>query len=417
MTRLRESVIGMMVQRKHIDSREDRLKNHLHAQKLNNIAASCIDVGQYGKAVAVLVKALCLSPIDENNDSSRAFNEGDICSCPRCSLDECIAYSEDRAAALAAREQRYRGTNCYGCADNNCKTKKRRIDVAATDENTSYGSHERYESTIGYTHRRPIYVPPAVCNEGHIMGSMLSLIITFNLALASHLQVISNSLSHPDCELTEERRVKLLKVLRLYELAYRWQEDFYQQEDKRNDLNSSSSSLGEKSYYGSGNESTTTTNGTASPINGDSNKYSSLRFDMIICNNLSEIHRMLQNDSKQEKCLEHLLSLLMVVVDWQRDRTFEDPHDDEEFNNNALEQQQQRHENESQEEFQDRNCASLNSSHSSLGLFDLAEIEDRQEEEPERSGKRERSTAYMQLDGFWKNITPFLLQNNCAEAA
>ena len=405
-------MIRKMVQRKHSDTKEDHLKNHFHAQKLNNIAASCIDAGQHGKAVTILVKALCLSPINGNSDFSVAIEEGDVCTCRRCSLDECITYSEERAATLVARKQRYRAVNCCGSAASSCISKKRRIDVVPTDQSTFSGGEEENEKTIGYTHRRPIYVPPNVCSEAHVMGSTLSLIITFNLALSSHLRVIS--CIHSDSK-NEERQAKLVKVLRLYELAYRWQEKFYQHQHECNDLNSSCSSLGEKTQQGTDYQSTRTSPaGTASPQNGSSNECGSLRFDIIVCNNLSEIHRMLQNHSKQEKCLEHLLSLLMYVVDSQRDRAFENPHEDAEGNDNALEAQG----NASHPEESDaRNCNSSNASDSSPGLFDLADLEDGQETEPEQRGKRKRNTTYMQLEGFWKNITPFLLQNNCAEVA
>lgn len=116
----------------------------------------------------------------------------------------------------------------------------------------------------GYVYKQPIRVSPQTMEEGHSMGVVLPLILTFNLALAHHLDAI-------ECD--EIDRSKLQRVLRLYELAYRWQ---VEEQDVQSE---------------------------------------SLRFTMVIANNLGEIHRVVSNHEKHQKCLEHLLSTLMFLVD------------------------------------------------------------------------------------------------------
>ena len=49
-----------------------------------------------------------------------------------------------------------------------------------------------------------------------------------------------------------------------------------------------------------------------------SNRSSNLRIAMIILNNVGEIHRVAGDDSKHEKCLQYLLSTVMLMIDNRR---------------------------------------------------------------------------------------------------
>ena len=102
----------------------------------------------------------------------------------------------------------------------------------------------------------------------HALGSIFPLVVTFNMALVHHLSGI-------ECHKDKERRRKLQKSLKLYELAYRWQME---------------------------------------------EEIDSLAFTMIIANNLSEIHRIAKNEQKHHKCLQNLLSTMMYVVIADYDR-------------------------------------------------------------------------------------------------
>jgi hypothetical protein len=116
----------------------------------------------------------------------------------------------------------------------------------------------------GYIYRRAIRVSQCSMQEEHSMGATLSLIIIFNLALAHHLSAIQQQMC----------RRRLQKALQLYELAYQLQLEEQQEQ-----------------------------------------QVSSLRFTMIIANNLGEIHRAVNNNSKHVMCLQHLLSTMMYLVD------------------------------------------------------------------------------------------------------
>ncbi len=208
----------------------------LLAQNLNNRAAHCIEIGQYDVAVNNLVKALKLvgqPRRDHGDEISSTDVENYTCPCQYCSLDYCMTHSQQTA------RQSQSISNDYDCKSD-----------------STYGG--------GYVYRQPIRVAPQTMDHGHSMILVLPLILTFNLALAHHLNAIDNQCID---------RSKLQRVLRLYELAYRWQ---IEEEDIQTE---------------------------------------SLRFTMVIANNLGEIHRLVSNHEKHQKCLEHLLSTLMFMVD------------------------------------------------------------------------------------------------------
>jgi len=186
--------------------------NHLQAQRFNNIAATCmIEHGQqsknYEKALSILETALriCDKEKDQEDVHEHFY---DVCSCHSCSIDNLISVS----------------SKCE--SDNN----------DMHDDNNNDGTH---------IYQRPIYV-----QEGHNMGSSLTHIIAFNLALVHHLRfVLANNKDDTD--------ILINKALEYYELAY--------------ECNLSDTC--------------------------------SLRFDEMICNNLSHIYRY-QEQTEEERTFQ-----------------------------------------------------------------------------------------------------------------
>lgn len=221
--------------------------HQLLAQKLNNRAAECIEVGQYSMAIGNLVRALKISEeaagsMDvDNEDEDNETQSPPCCSCQFCCLDYCMTYSQQ---------------------------------VSRQSETSSCTSDDGKNECGGYVYQRPIRVSPQTMTEGHSMGSVLPLILTFNLALAHHLAALPSNATHDVAD-----KAKLQRVLRLYELAYRWQ------------------------------------------FEEESIQAESLRFTIVIANNLGEIHRAVSNRDKHQKCLEHLLSTLMFMVDCHQTST------------------------------------------------------------------------------------------------
>ena len=71
---------------------------NLFAQKLNNSAVLCIEIGQYDRAIAMLAKALRLSELHSDDRM-----EDTACLCQDCTLDGCISYSEDNTPSCVVK--------------------------------------------------------------------------------------------------------------------------------------------------------------------------------------------------------------------------------------------------------------------------------------------------------------------------
>ena len=102
---------------------------------------------------------------------------------------------------------------------------------------------------------------------------------------------------------------------------------------------------------------------------------SSIRFNMIICNNLSHIHCLVSNHSKHKQCLEHLLSQVMVALEYKTRTTSSPP-------------------------------SSNNDQHQDYGAAAAA-----------AAAATEDYTLLMDLDGFLQSASSLILQEKCAKAA
>ena len=200
--------------------------HHQQAQRWNNKAAQCIEIGgrpHYQKAISILAKALRLSGEEQDQDAV-------VCTCHYCSIDGCIVSNDDD----------YNGTT-----------------TTEMNEDNSDGS------TID---EKPIYV-----YEGHNMGSTLTYIIAFNLAIAHHLTAME--MANNDEEKNEKDVIKQEKIintaLQFYELAY-----------ECNLTNTCS-----------------------------------MRFDMIICNNLSHIYRHQEQQQQTTAQQQHIVVAVEVEVE------------------------------------------------------------------------------------------------------
>ena len=132
------------------------------------------------------------------------------------------------------------------------------------------------------------------------MGRTLFLIITFNLGLAHHLQAttkptpaketltISEESSRGLQPTNDSKNKMITKALQLYEIADNWHSRIV------------------ASRPATGQDCDTAASGIQS-----------IRFRMILANNLSHIHHMSSNHAEQQVFLEHLLSTVMVAVEYQ----------------------------------------------------------------------------------------------------
>lgn len=335
--------------------------SHLYAQQLNNSAALCIEIGHYSRAISSLQKALELNRCHTKVWKDRGQ---EVCKCYKCTLDACITFSENTPSET---------TTAFNGGSNSRNNKRRKVRCSpkkssafwkpssyklqqkspTQDEDGAYKesisrslrplSHPKYPidnrdsenyQSGGYIYRRPIRV-----SEGHAMGTTLYLIVIFNLALAHHLQIASSSSKN-----TEGRAKSVNRTLTLYELAHKWQLNLL---CTRDTTNATTRATKEALLISPPSPPTSFTAVT------------SIRFNMMIRNNLSQIHRLIGNHSKHKRCLELLLSTVMAVT-----------------------------------EFKSRTAMSREISNGT------------------------KDPRYMELDGFLQNVTPLILRKgHCADIA
>jgi hypothetical protein len=197
------------------------------------------------------------------------------------------------------KEKHYVGDNCQPSSRHGCKDEK--INNVEFDRD-SYGNYEYQHQTPpvienqdGFVYRRPLLLPKCCIEGGQYMGISLPLIILYNLGLAHHLKAIS-MISQSECESlsspSDKGEKQVLKIaLQLYELAYQLHFDRVQLANSRTGTH---------------------------PEECDYQNSASLRFTMIISNNLGEIHRVVGDATKHKLCLHHLLSVIMLMVDCKR---------------------------------------------------------------------------------------------------
>jgi hypothetical protein len=246
---------------------------HVQAQNFNNRAASFLITptssssagNNYDEGIFLLLEALKLTEQDYHDEiknersspssSSCCTRSPCSCSCQYCSLESCLTMD--------------------GCNNDGSSTPV----AAAAAAAAAVAADEGINSWFVY--RKPIFVNKD-CIEGmHFMGATLSIIILFNLALAHHLKAIAGTST------TNTTSYKLLlQALQLYKLAYQLHVDIIHHSQQQQQ-----------------------------PSSQDNKGATSLRLTMIIFNNLGDIHRITGDKEKHIMCLQHLLTLIMFILD------------------------------------------------------------------------------------------------------
>lgn len=225
---------------------------NLLAKKLNNRAALLITKERHDESIVLLARALKLT--------EQVYCQ-QVPSCNSFSLDYCVSMEQESYLSILDKEEK--GGNMK--PQNRIREEHRRHPAATPPGQKNDRSDSSRQSRESYVYTKPLLLPKCCIEEDHNMGIVLTLMILFNLALAHHLKAMSMD------DLQRCKKV-LDQSLKLYELTYQLHID-------------SEESGG------------------------------SLRFTMIIANNLGQIHKLAGNDEKHQMCLQHLLSAIMYMVD------------------------------------------------------------------------------------------------------
>uniref|UniRef100_A0A7S4AX83 Uncharacterized protein n=1 Tax=Pseudo-nitzschia australis TaxID=44445 RepID=A0A7S4AX83_9STRA len=275
--------------------------HNIYAHRLNNSAALCIEIGHYERAISSLQRALKLC---ERQVSESLSSNGDAvaacCQYSECTLDGCIAFSETNSLFFTSNSNSssiqlascnppipvatHASTSDAPTNSPRC-TKRRRIQETANNSNSTSSTVSSSITTItsqSYIYKTPIRVQ----RKGHEMGSMFYMIVLFNLALACQLKAIACLRSQQQQLSSNTKYIMAAKTAArearlLYELILNYWSRIEQQEPR---YKTSSD------YY-----------------------YSSIRFRMILSNNLSQLYRLTKDTTQERECLEDLLSTILVV--------------------------------------------------------------------------------------------------------
>lgn len=208
---------------------------HFLAQDLNNEASALIAKSKkIPYAIKLLTRALELSRCIPDDEDENDSNTESSCECERGSLDACLFQ------------------------DNHYQARKR----------SRYQKHVDSDGD-SFVFRRPLRVSQTTIQEKHYMGSTLTVMILFNLALAHQLLGMAIPSAWPTYE---DRFQNMDRALKLYELCI---------------------------HASDGCECSDA---------------ASLRLKLLVMNNLSQIHKISGIPKKYRMCLEFLLRAMMFVA-------------------------------------------------------------------------------------------------------
>ena len=271
------------------------IQNYL--QKLNNRATICIEIGQYSNALTFLAKALQLISSETQTTNDDDQTSPACCQCYHCSIDGCILPSDNDDDDDDTNNNKDDFDSDYDSDSDGYN------DDDEDDEDGVKKTKNKHDSdTINidgyYIYQRPILIPSrTICsNDNHHRMDILTLflIISFNLGLAHHLiniETTSNEIKNSG----GNSNVKFDNTLQFYILArdmmYRRRQ---QQQQQVADAGDASININTQSYQ---------------------NQNYSMRFDMILCNNICHIYYYNKQQQLQQQCLRDLNSIIVLAID------------------------------------------------------------------------------------------------------
>ena len=262
--------------------------SHVLAKKLNNRGASLVNRGDFEAGIVRLKQALTLSEqsileVPADNYNSKV----PLCSCECCSLAACLTSGNGS------------NSNTMDWHDTNSHSHPNYQQQQQQQQQEQYGDQSSASSDHDFfVYRQLLFVDPHSIEEhDHYMGLTLSFLIILNLALAHHWQAI---------DIVEEQKKKheydvtmmvgFQRAMEFYDLAYQLHTMLLQQQQQNEAVQEDGS--------------TTTNNNTLLLSAG-------VRITTLISNNLGDLHRRAGNTHKYQLCVQHLVSVLMYLLDSQ----------------------------------------------------------------------------------------------------
>lgn len=238
---------------------------HLHAKILNNRGSRLISTGDYDEGISTLTRALKLTQGELQDSNNHDHDTISPCSC----MLDAFLEDDDDIVVMKCNER----------------------------------GEDRDTVIDGFVYFRPLSVSQHCIKGGHHMGLVLSVTILFNLALAHHAKATATmATATVDMQGNNEgddnnvnRNGTLQQAIKLYELAHQLHAEWLVRQPSSTGDDDDGNDQAEQLERGVG--------------------LFSLRFTMIVSNNLGEIYRAVGNKARRDLCLRHLLSSIMYTVE------------------------------------------------------------------------------------------------------
>lgn len=334
--------------------------HHYHrlAQELNNRGSKLISTGtNIEEGINLLTNALRFAELADDlykqqKEQQQQQQQPCCCSscCTLCKLESCLLKVPGQRQAEEQKESTGVATNNKPTATN---TKSKRILDGCDDSDDDHprnkkrirlqGQHDHEEqrnflalnrcddddlgddnNSDGFVYFRPLCVNERCIEEGHYMGIALFVIIVLNLALAHHAKAIllqkrcrtrnqaqDEEMNTNDTSSSSDHHHHhqflitntLNQALKYYETSYKLHAEYNRQEEEK------AQQQQRPMMANNGEEE-------EDCRQNNNNRFKcSLLFTMILSNNLSVLHRTRGNVSKNENCLQHLVSMIAYVMD------------------------------------------------------------------------------------------------------
>lgn len=266
---------------------------HHHAKELNNLAAHLLNRGNYNEGIATLTRALKLTRViltkPQGGSRANGISEAEAAVSP-CSYTMSYSFLNDqdkydREAGDQTNPRRIRG-------------RRRPIQQDSFEE-------EGTEQDSGFIYLHPLLLNEIAAEENHGTGIALSFAVVFNLAVAHHAKATKTVAAAAVTTNGKEQvgskvNLQMSKALKLYELAHQLHNDWCRRQDAA-------------AYEAAA--AVDPNNHEMSTSAQEHQKLFSLRFAMIISNNLGEIYRVTGSSAKHKQSIQYLLSTIMYGVD------------------------------------------------------------------------------------------------------
>ena len=160
---------------------------------MNEHASFCIEIGYYEEAITLLAAAI--ETITDESEILRTETTTSSCNCMDCTLGGCLSFSRKYSKLTPNQRSKLR---CSQQQDRRAKA------TQTQPQGNDYIVWPSIVTAEGSVYSHPIRAPRASIHEGHSMDRCLvQLILTFNLALALHLQAMlcpQNDFDEYSCE-------------------------------------------------------------------------------------------------------------------------------------------------------------------------------------------------------------------------